>query len=261
MSLFTGTVEYYRRFRPGIPNDVISILDRATTDSHPRRLLDIGTGTGLVVQALLDKFDDIIATDNDPDMLAAAEHTLRPLTPPTTRLRFTHSPAENFTPPPDWLAHLVTICRTFHWLDQHLVLQRLNNDVAPDGAVAIFGDTSFWTADNDWKTAIRNLIQTFLGTQRRAGTQTFTHHNTPYSDILRTSPFSDVEEHTVPVHRIWTQETILGYLYSTSFAAPYLFGKHKPQFEQQLTATLNNYNPDNTYPETTKFTLHIARRP
>ena len=73
MSLFTGTTEFYRRYRPGIPEEVAQVLDRATPVGRPRRLLDVGTGTGLVVEALLSRFDDVIGVDNDADMLAAAE--------------------------------------------------------------------------------------------------------------------------------------------------------------------------------------------
>jgi hypothetical protein len=30
MSLFTGTTGYYRQFRPGIPEDVVAVIDQAT---------------------------------------------------------------------------------------------------------------------------------------------------------------------------------------------------------------------------------------
>lgn len=56
------------------------------------------------------------------------------------------SAAEEFTAPDDWRAGLVTICRAFHWLDQAAVLARLTDQVALEGAVAIFSDNSFWTA-------------------------------------------------------------------------------------------------------------------
>ena len=54
MSLFEGTAQFYRRYRPEVPADVAEVLLRAVPDRRPRRLLDIGTGTGLVVQALRD---------------------------------------------------------------------------------------------------------------------------------------------------------------------------------------------------------------
>src|SRR5690606_30895958 len=168
-SLFTGTVGFYRQYRPGIPAEVADILDRATATNRPRRLLDVGTGTGLVVEALLDRFDDIIAIDNDADMLAAAESALRPALPEGANLSLIECTAEEFVPPTGWHADLVTICRAFHWLDQAAVLSGLDAQVAPDGAVAIFGDNGFWAAGSPWKEAIRSVINEIIREGRRAG--------------------------------------------------------------------------------------------
>jgi trans-aconitate methyltransferase len=260
MSMFAGTVGYYRRYRPGIPEAVAAVLDHAAPNRNPRRLLDVGTGTGLVVEALLGRFDDIIATDNDPDMIAAAEAALRPALPDGTSLALIEATAEAFTPPPGWQADLVTICRAFHWLDQAAVLQRLDDQVAPDGAVAIFGDNSFWAAGNLWKTAVRQVIQDFLGEQRRAGGGAFCHHDRPYSEILAESAFQVVEETRVPVQRVWTTESILGYLYSTSFAAPHLFGDRLDEFEQAVKTALAEFSDTDTFAEDNEFLIRIGYR-
>jgi trans-aconitate methyltransferase len=260
MSLFTGTAQFYRKYRPGIPAEVAAVLHEATRAGSPRRLLDIGTGTGLVVEALLNRFDDIIAIDNDADMLKAAEAALRPTLPEGSSLLLVESTAEGFTPPTGWQADLVTICRAFHWLDQPAVLALLDDQVAPDGAVAIFGDNSFWVAGSPWKQAVRAVIQDFLGEQRRAGTGTFTHHDRPYSEIMEESPFDQVEEIRVPVHRTWTADSILGYLYSTSFAAPQLFGDRLEEFEAATRATLAGHSDDDAFGEDNEFLIRIGRR-
>jgi ubiquinone/menaquinone biosynthesis C-methylase UbiE len=266
MSMFDGTIDFYRQYRPGIPDTVAAILERAAppptprTPGTPRRLLDIGTGTGLVVQALLGSFDDIIAIDNDANMLQAAETALRPALPEGTELRLKETTAEDFTPPPGWQAHLVTICRAFHWLDQAAVLRQLDSHVAPDGAVAIFGDNSLRAANTPWTNAVRQVIKQFLGEQRRAGTGTFNHHNRPYSQIMAESPFNQVAEMSVPVRRTWTTESILGYLYSTSFAAPHLFGNRIGQFEQAVTQTLAELSDTNTFEEDNEFLIRIGHR-
>lgn len=260
MSAFTGTVEHYRKFRPGIPADVAAVLAAAAPARSPRRLLDVGTGTGLVVEALLNDFDDIVAIDNDADMLAAAETALRPAAPAGTQLLLQRCAAEDFTPPDGWLADLVTICRAFHWLDQASVLQQLDAQVAADGAVAIFGDNSFWVAGSPWKTGVRSVIQDFLGEERRAGGGVFRHHDRPYSEIMQESPFDDVEEITVPVHRVWSADSILGYLYSTSFAAPHLFGDRLADFEAATRQALAEFSDEDTFDEHNEFLIRIGRR-
>ncbi|MEV7596691.1 class I SAM-dependent methyltransferase [Kitasatospora sp. NPDC089797] len=260
MSLFTGTASYYRQYRPGIPEEVATVLDQAVAAGKPRRLLDIGTGTGLVAEALLGRFDDIIAIDNDADMLKAAEEALRPQLPDGASLALIESTAEGFKPPTGWQADLVTICRAFHWLDQATVLALLDDQVAPGGAVAIFGDNSFWAADSAWKQSVRAVVQSFLGEERRAGNSTFKHHNRPYSEIMEESPFNRVEEIRVPVHRTWSANSILGYLYSTSFAAPHLFGDRLDEFEAAVETALAEHSTEDVFPEDNEFLIRIGRR-
>ncbi|QBI53981.1 class I SAM-dependent methyltransferase [Streptomonospora litoralis] len=262
MSLFTGVATYYRWYRPGIPDDVASILNRAAParpDSR-RRLLDIGTGTGLVAEALLDRFDDVIGLDSDADMLAAAESALRTKLPEHARLSLVQNTAEAFIPPTGWQADLVTICRAFHWLDQATVLSLLDEQVASDGLVAIFSDNSFWAAGSPWKEAVLGVVKSFLGEERRAGAGTFRHHNRPYSDLMAESPFNEVEEVRIPVERTWTAESILGYLYSTSFAAPHLFGNRVREFEAAVKSRLADFSDDDTFSEENEFLIRLGRR-
>lgn len=145
-------------------------------------------------------------------------------------------------------------------MDQDRVLQTLAHIVAPTGVLAIFGDRSFWDADSEWKRAVRSLIQRFLGESRRAGSDTFRHHNRSYAEILRESSFSKVEEYRIPVQRTWTYETILGYLYSTSFAARHLFGDRVAEFERALATTLATYSDGDTFEEENEFIIRIARK-
>jgi len=260
MSTFTGVSEYYRRYRPGIPEDLATLLvEQANRDACATTLLDLGTGTGQVVEALHSCFSDIIAVDSDQEMLDAAEAYLRQLISADTALRCIHAKAEDFVPPPGWSASLVTISRAFHWMEQPLVLERLTAYVPREGVVAVFGDRSFWDADNDWKKALRAVIQSFLGEQRRSGAGVFVHHDRPYSDIMRESPFHRVEEFTIPVRRVWNVDSVLGYLYSTTFAAPWLFGGRVHEFEVAVRAALAAYSKDGLMEEN-EFVVRVGRK-
>lgn len=168
--------------------------------------------------------------------------------------------AEDFAAPAGWQADLVTICRAFHWLDQAAVLARLDSQVAPDGAVAIFDDNSLWNSGTAWARAVRGVVQDFLGEQRRAGGGTFQHHNRPCSQIMEESPFNLVEEHTVPVRRTWTADAVMGYLYSTSFAAPALFGGRLEEFDTAARDVLAGHCDDGQFTEDNEFLIRIGRR-
>ncbi|WP_433412983.1 class I SAM-dependent methyltransferase [Microtetraspora malaysiensis] len=244
MSTFAGSARYYRLYRPGIPEQAVQLLtEQASLLAAPRRLLDLGTGTGQVPAALHESFTEVDAVEPDADMLANADAVLRPMIGDGLRLH--HQQAEAFAPPyPSWQADLVTICRAFHWMDQPALLKKLDTYVAGTGVVAVMGDGSLWTARSAWTDALRELIQHFLGDQRRAGGQTYAHHDRPYAEVLADSAFSQVSEHRITVRRQWRPEQVLGYLSSTSFAAGPLFGDRIEEFEQAATTLLAEFADD-----------------
>ena len=261
MSEFAGTATHYSRYRPGIPGEVAKkLVAEANCEALATTLLDLGTGTGQVLEAVHQHFKDIIAVDPDAEMLDLAERNLRAMVSPGTRMRFYRCRAEEFSPPAGWNASLVTICRAFHWMEQARVLEQLAEYVPSTGVVAVFGDRSFWEADSPWKKAVRRIIQDFLGERRRAGGGVFSHHDRPYSEILKESPFCHVEEVTIPVRRAWNTESILGYLYSTSFAARSLFGDRIEQFEAAVRAALAEYSENDIFSEENAFIIRLGRK-
>nr|WP_277349318.1 class I SAM-dependent methyltransferase [Streptomyces sp. N502] len=237
------------------------MLDQEAPEASPRRLLDVGTGPGIVVHALLPYFDDVFAVDADVAMLTEAEGALRPMLPSGHRLQIRHALAEDFLPPDGWKPHLVTCGRVFHWLDQPRFLERLNEYVVPEGAVAVFSDRSLWTSRSTWQEAARSVVQEFLGEERRAGAGLFGPPGPPYEEVLRNSAFSDVSSAVVPVRRLWTTTQVIGYLYSTSFAAAHLFGDKRRAFETRLTETLAPLTDEGLLMEENAFTVLIAHRP
>ncbi|MFP5274545.1 class I SAM-dependent methyltransferase [Coleofasciculus sp.] len=261
MSKFAGTATYYSRYRPGVPSEVAEcLISEANRYAPATTLLDLGTGTGQVIEALHQNFRDIIAVEPDVEMINLAKKNIRVIISSETAISFYNCQAEEFLPPINWTASLVTICRAFHWMDQEKTLRHLSKYVSPTGAVAIFGDHSFWRANSPWKKAVRKVIQDFLGEQRRAGECVFSHHNRPYSEIIKESPFSDVTKFNIPVHRTWNTESILGYLYSTSFASRPLLGERLEEFESTVRRTLAEFSQDDTFEEENEFMIRIGRK-
>ena len=78
---------------------------------------------------------------------------------------------------------------------------------------------------------------------------------------MEESPFSVVSERTVPVTRTWTADSILGYLYSTSFARADLFGDRLKDFDSEVRAVLGEINSENTFVEENEFLIRIGQRP
>ncbi|MCM2428555.1 hypothetical protein [Streptomyces sp. RKAG337] len=83
----------------------------------------------------------------------------------------------------------------------------------------------------------------------------------PFGQTLQSSAFSHVIETYVPVHRTWSADGVLGYLYSTSFAAPHLFGDRPDRFEAAVKQILACFSDNDTFVEDNTFVIHLGRRP
>ncbi|MFI5672020.1 class I SAM-dependent methyltransferase [Streptomyces sp. NPDC051704] len=264
MSLFDSVDHYYARYRPRLPDQVVRLLARELAGAEAPRLLDLGAGTGQVALSMLPVLPptarmDLV--DQDEGMLRTALDELRPRL--GGRTATVHAvPAEKFAPAqPDYRADLVTCCRAFHWMDRPAVLAMADRAAAPHAAVVIMGDGSLWTHQAEWTVALRALIQSHLGEDRRAGaTGTYREPGRRHEDDLTDSAFSDVAEHRIPFARAWTPRSVLGYLRSTSFARPDLFADHTG-FEEQAEDLLLRRAQDGVLHEDGVFTGLLARRP
>lgn len=258
---FTGTAPWYARFRPGLEPEVRrKLIAQVTQIPRPRRLLDLGTGTGQIIAALASDFDEFVGVDVEQELLDMTDITLDEDVMYRTTL--IHARAEDFAPPAGWKPHLITICRAFHWMDQPRVLAHCAEVIADDGRLAVLGDGSFWTTTEPWKDIIRSTIQEFLGEERRAGSGTFSDHGRPYSEILAESAFTDVATIEIPVTRAWDIDSILGYLYSTSFSSQDLYGERQPAFDSQLRTRLADFQTaGGRFEETVDFTLYVGHLP
>ncbi|MER6447223.1 class I SAM-dependent methyltransferase [Streptomyces venezuelae] len=264
MTLFDSVHHHYARYRPGLPDDVVRLLASELAGAGEPRLLDLGAGTGQVALAMLPTLPPaarIDLVDRDEQMLRTALDELGPRL--GTRTATVHAvPVEEFTPSlAGYRADLVTCCRAFHWMDRPAVLALADRVAAPAAPVAIMGDGSLWTHEAAWTAALKGLIQSHLGTDRRAGsTGTYREPARRYEDDLADSAFSEITEHRFPFVRAWTVGEVLGYLRSTSFARPGLFADHA-RFEEQARVLLERRARDEVLREEGVFTVLLARRP
>ncbi|MEU4359967.1 class I SAM-dependent methyltransferase [Streptomyces virginiae] len=263
--LFTSAAADYARHRPGIPPEVVSLLADTMRDADRPVLLDLGSGTGQVPAALLPavpRIDRVDLVDSGQDMLRQASAALEPLLGGRPA-GFHPVAAEDFTAPFDgYRADLVTCARSFYWMDRSAVLKMADRVTAPEATVAIMGDGSLWTCWADWTAALKQLIQSYLGDERRAGTGgVYAGPGRRYEDDLAASPFNRVTEHRFPVRRVWTPAQVLGYLRSTSFARSDLFGDRHDRFEDEALELLERHSERGGLVEDAVFTVLLSRRP
>jgi SAM-dependent methyltransferase len=259
LELYQGTYEYYAKYRPGIPKEVIDIIiehfDIKTTD----RVLDLGCGTGQVALAMNGRCGEMVCLDPDPEMLKWAKKITKGC---KMKLIWLNYAAEDLGKIKKKLGifKLATICRAFNWMDQEQVLNDLDALINEDGGVAVFGDKSLWTGNEEWQQAVKKVIQKYLGEERRAGKGKFKASDEPWDDIITRSAFRFIKIHDVPIVRSWDIESIIGYLFSTSFAAPRLFGNRLDEFKEEVKKTLLSINPKGVFQENAVWAITLGSK-
>ncbi|WP_328786370.1 class I SAM-dependent methyltransferase [Streptomyces sp. NBC_00273] len=264
-ALFGPEAADYARHRPGLPDAAVHLLASTQHGVPAPVLLDLGTGTGQVPRALLPVLHRMVhidLVDVNRSMLEAARAILEPVRGACTVDVFTGA-AHDFAPAaPGRAPTLITCCRSFHWMARPEVLSMANRVAAPRAVVAIMGDGSLWTHGADWTADLRELIQSYLGEDRRAGTGgTYAGPGRSYEDDLADSAFSEVTEHSFPVSRAWAPEDVIGYLRTTSFARPALFSGRYHEFEAAALQLLQDHASGGVLKENAVFTVLLARRP
>lgn len=254
MGNFAGTAEYYDQFREQLPQEVVDFILSAVP--HPTSLLDLGTGTGHILEQFAPDFSSIVVVEPERDMIKLAHKRLM-----AYPVEFVQSTAEDAKLPDGWTASLVTIAHAFHWLNRPVVLRKLESVVAPGGIIAVMGGHSFWNMHYDWTTTVRETIQEFLGPQRQTVQGTYQNPEHPFADDFAESAFSVVEEHRFPVTRYWTADQIIGWLYSSSYASKALLKEDAPRFEERLRKRLAALSPQDLFEEQNNIGVLLATRP
>lgn len=257
--LFQGTHRYYAKYRPGIPSEVIDIIIKHFSIGLNDRILDIGCGTGQVALAMEGRCSEMVCMDSDPEMLKQAKKLTN-----NSNLKFTwinqDSKVLRTVKSKIGSFKLATICRAFHWMNQKQVLNDLNDLIKEEGGIAIFGDGSFWTGTEEWQQTIRKVVQKYLGEKRRAGDKTFKQSDERWEDIIARSHFRFVETRQVSITRSWNVKSIIGWLFSSSFARPDYFGDQLSAFKRDIKNTLLSLNPNGVFQEQAVFSIILASK-
>jgi len=257
--LYRGTHEYYVKYRPAIPEEVIKVIVEHFDIKPSDRVLDIGCGTGQVALAMEDKCREMVCLDPDPEMLKWAKKATKNSKMKITWLNYS---AEDLGKIKKRLGafNLATICRGFHWMNQNQVLKDLDDLIVGDGGVAVFSDGVLWSGDEKWQQAVKKIIQRYLGEERRAGKGKFKVSEELWENILARSVFKFVKTYDMPIKRNWNVKSIIGYVFSTSAAAPPLFGNQLNRFKKELKNTLLSINPKNTFQENATWYIVLGSK-
>jgi SAM-dependent methyltransferase len=212
-------------------------------------LLDLGCGTGQVALPLAHRFQEVVGMDPEPEMLAEA--ALQAKAAGVGNVIWIEGASEALPELKPRLGtfRLVTMGRSFHWMDQKATLEALAECVDAGGGIVIVGGPSLWHQANAWQEAVRAVIQRWLGAARRAGSATYVEPEDCFETVIARSPFPFVEPYRHEYQLTWDLEGILGYLYSTSFCSVGILGPNREPFENDLRQTLRDIEPSGQFYE------------
>lgn len=257
---FSGTAEDYARYRPPYPS---ALLDRLLSLTPGRnRILDLACGPGRIALAVASSFDDVLAVDLEPDMLAvgrrlAAERGAANITWQRARAEDLQLPAGTLD--------LITIGEAFHRLDRREILDLARAWLKPGGILATMGGRNILRGSQPWHVKVFEVADEWTRDAFPQGwAPALPGSETDRSGVqrlLESHGFVGVTDFSFAQKTTWTIDDVLGYLRSMSVCSPAILGARRPAFEAEVRAALRELSADGQFHEDLKFELTVATRP
>ena len=247
---FRSTVAHYIAGRLRYPPALIAAVAGALGLAGEGRVLDLGCGPGFLAIAFAPFVAHVIAMDPEPGMLAAAREAARGQ---PGRFTFVLGGSEDLVPELGRFS-LVTMGRSFHWMDREKTLAQLDRMVEPKGGVALFRDRHPEAPQNAWCTAWRAIRDRYAEADPR-------HHARDHERVLRQSAFADIRRLTERVERRASVDELVARSLSQSTTSPERLGAAQADFEAELRATLAPYVVDGAVTELVEAEALLATRP
>lgn len=252
---FRSTVPYYARYRLSYPAELIARVIDLVGLAPGSRVMDLGCGPGLLAIPFAKAGMRVVAVDPEPDMLEAGRAGAS-----GAGVEVDFRQGSSFDLPETGPLDLVTMGRSFHWMDRAETLRVLDRLIVQGGAIALFEDDHPRTAENAWLNAVRDV-------ERIYGTDETGHRTARRSGDYRTHPsylldsaFSHLVRIGVYVRRTISADDIVGRAYSLSVLSPDKLGERAADFERDLRAALTEISAEGRFTEIAELAAIVAMR-
>ena len=251
---FRAAAPHYLAGRAAYAARLIHVVARLTDLRASDRVLDLGCGPGQLAAAFAPLVSEVIAIDPEPEMLRIAETRFGPI----GNIRFIHGSSFDL---PTGLGplRLVTMGRSFHWMDRVRTIELLDRMIEPGGAIALFGSETVDAPENGWMKEYQALV-------RRYGETDATHvrHRSGawvrHEAILLDSLFSTLEQVAVIERHQVTIEHMVDRAFSRSSTAPDRLGGAAPRLARDIQALLGPIAHDGVLTEVVATNALLAWR-
>jgi SAM-dependent methyltransferase len=249
---FRSAAHHYLAGRPGYAARAIARVIELCRVKAEDRMLDLGCGPGQLARAFAPYVSEVVGVDPEPEMLRLARQD-----GPDNALWIEASSYD--VGPHLGRFGLVTMGRSFHWMDRVDTLRRLDGIVAPGGSVVLFSDSQPDVPDNAWRSEYSAVIERYAEDEerrRRRGPGWVSH-----KAVLLGSAFSEVEEISVIERRGLTAGRLLDRALSMSSTSRARLGVRADDLLEELTELIARLAPSGHLREVVATNALMARRP
>jgi ubiquinone/menaquinone biosynthesis C-methylase UbiE len=252
---FRTAAAFYAVGRPAYPPAFVAEVAEAAGLSRSHRILDLGTGPGVLALAFAPYVASVLALDPEPEMLRLARLAVAEA---GAAVEVREGSSESLGPELGAF-RAVTMGRSFHWMDRMESLRRLDQIIEPGGSILLFNDELADVPENAALRAWREVVERYS-----ADDQVRMQRKSPewqdHESVLRVSPFSAVERRK-HLHRTLTSlKTLLFRALSMSATSEERLGTERTEaMQSEIRAALEPFGSELT--EITEWKALIARRP
>ena len=130
--MFNRAADYYDKYRPGYPIEIINTLMKETGITQGSRLLEIGAGSGKATELFADKGFDILCIEPGKDLAAIGSKRFA-----ERSVKFEVSRFEDYNPPQHYF-DVIFSAQAFHWVPQPIGYEKCAYALKDGGSLALF---------------------------------------------------------------------------------------------------------------------------
>jgi SAM-dependent methyltransferase len=214
---FSNRAEDYVRYRPGYPRAVLELLRDECGFAPESIVADIGSGTGILTQMLLENGNVVHGVEPNAEMRAAGESLLQKY----AGFRSVEGSAEATTLPKASVDFIV-VGQAFHWFDPRAAHAEFERVLQPRGWVAVI-----WNERKQDGTAFLREYESFLrtfGTDYQKVSETY-----PQDRSMRKFFGAGAGgEKSFANEQVFDSDGLRGRLLSSSYSPPQGHPQHEP---------------------------------
>jgi SAM-dependent methyltransferase len=253
LDAFAGTADDYARHRPAYPDAFLAELRAVAQVTGQGALLDLACGPGRVATPLARCFRNVLAVDVEPGMIEVGKREAGRRG--VTNIAWQVGRAEDVEVAAGSI-ELITIGDAFHRLDQQRTLTNALRWLQPRGSLASLSAEAVWRGDERWKRILVAVVNAWTD-------QSLRDANAPVwggpGDTLRAAGLTVVDREVV-VERVWTCDSIVGFMFATSIASRRRLGDNARNFEAELRTALLDHEPHDRFVSQQRFGFTVGTK-